>query len=75
MLGRLVTVLGKRFALKRQMAAQSFAHAGVGDPVRRMDDGRRKAARELVFSAGARFEAAQALAQAIGCLLYTSRCV
>jgi hypothetical protein len=59
--GRLVAVVGDRLTLQRQVAASSCAHRRIGDPVRRMHDGRREAARELVFAAGTGFEAAQPL--------------
>jgi hypothetical protein len=45
---------------------RAAAHARIADPVRRMHDGRREAARELVFATRTGFEAPQSLAQAIG---------
>jgi hypothetical protein len=65
MRSRLLAVVGDLPTLQCQMPVQQLAHVRVGDPVRRVHHDRREAACELVFAAGAGFEAPQAFAQTI----------
>ena len=66
MLRRVVAIRPDRIALLFEMSRDQTMHRRVGDPMRRMHDGRRKAACDLVLAAGARFETPESLAQAVG---------
>ena len=48
------------------MVSDQLAHCRVGDPVRRMHDGRREATGKLVLAAGAGLETPQSFAQTVG---------
>ncbi len=61
-----IPIAGDGVALQVEMAADQRAHAFVGDPVCRMDDGRLEAACDFVFATRARLEAREAFAQTVG---------